>query len=415
MKRLTPIVRRSSMIFTVLAFGVAVVIPAIMPADKVVAGILSSRKITLSSSEAGGVSTDANGTAVVAGAGGNGAQARHNYAYTLATAGNVGSMLFQYCTTPFVGTACTTPTGMDASTVAAVAASSGFNATEAFAIDTATSVTTGGYFTSSACASRAHCITVKRVTAQTETATAKTIDFGQAGGWIKNPTAVGTFYVRVVTFSDTAYTTQVDDGAVAASINEDIDITAKVQEKLNFSVSASTVAAGASCTMLSGTGAITLGDATNGVLDPATAYDKHSYFRLNTNSGSGTTVQYTGDTLKTSAAVAIASAGTVANGFQSTVGSEQFGLAINSADTNYSFTNLTRSDPYDDGAGTITNLGTARFAHVTSSTATPVTVASSTGSVTCDTGAVRYIANISTTTRPGIYRTTIGYIATPTY
>ncbi|HSH18621.1 MAG TPA: hypothetical protein VK978_04515, partial [Candidatus Saccharimonadales bacterium] len=255
MKTLKGFVSRSSRIFAALGFGAAILLPAVLSTQSVSAGGLTARKITLASSQPGTVSTDANGTAVPAGQGGNGAQTRHNYAYTFPSTATVGSMLFQYCKTPFVGTTCDTPTGMDAST-ATIAAQGGFNATEAFVIDTTTSVTSGGYFAGSPCpGGRAHCVTVKRTTAQSEAADAKTIDFGTASGWIKNPTdlATPTFYIRVVVFSDTAYTTQVHDGAVVASIVVDIDITAKVQEKLNFSVAAASVAPGTTCTMLSGT------------------------------------------------------------------------------------------------------------------------------------------------------------------
>ena len=112
-------------------------------------------------------------------------------------------------------------------------------------------------------------------------------------------------------------------------------------------------------------------------------------------------------------------------GTQSQPGTEQFGLAIDQSDTDpngtpgdgdgYDFTDMTKTAPYHEGHGTITNLGTAKFAFQTSSTTTPVEIASSASGIACATGSVRYVANVSTSTPAGIYRTTITFIAVGTY
>ena len=211
----------------------------------------------------------------------------------------------------------------------------------------------------------------------------------------------------------------IDSAAVAGSVNENIDITAKVQEKLNFSVAAATVAPTASCTALSGTGALTLGS--GGVLDTATAYDNRSYFRVSTNAANGTSILYTGDTLKTAGGTNSITAVSAAGGVVSAPGTSQFGLGLDSADTaggnGYSFTNLTATAPYGAANGTINTTFTAAFAFNAASMTTPVQIASAAGGTTisCDTGSVRYLANISPVTKPGIYQTTIGYIAVPTF
>jgi hypothetical protein len=97
-------------------------------------------------------------------------------------------------------------------------------------------------------------------------------------------------------------------------------------------------------------------------------------------------------------------------------GTEQFGLAIDSSDTQsgdgYSFTDLTASTDYDEGDGV---LGTAEFNFDTGSVTTPVELASASDVIECDTGSVRYVANIATNTPAGIYTTTVTYIAVPTY
>jgi len=411
---------RGTNLLAAVAFTAAAIAPAVLSQSAFAAGQFSPRKLTLSSSANGNVSTDANGTAVAPGAGGNGAKAKHTFNFTLATTSNVGSVLLQYCTTPLLGTACVAPTGMEAATVATIAAQSGFAAT-APALDTTTTANAGGIFATSPCSGsgtfRQNCILLKRATPTSDTAsTAISLAFGQGAGtdWIKNPTAIGTFYVRITTFSDIAYTTIVDEAAVAQSTTTNIDITAKVQEKLNFSVAAGYTAPTAACTALSGTGAVALGDVGNGVLDIAQAYDAHSYFRVNTNANGGTNVLYSGDTLKTAGGANSIAA--PAGPSSSTVGTAQFGLALDTGNANHSFTNLAATAPYAGGSGTITNAGTAQFAFSTASVTTPVQIAGlASGTVACDTGDVRYIGNIGTTTRAGIYRTTINYIAVPTF
>ena len=172
------------------------------------------------------------------------------------------------------------------------------------------------------------------------------------------------------------------------------------------------------CIPFSDSGALNLGDV-NGVLSPAVAYAAHSYFRVSTNALHGLVVEYSGDTLKSGSNSITAIGTTPAN---STPGTAQFGLAIDSSDTEggdgYSFTYLTASAApvnYSNGAGTITSGGTAYFAFDTSSTSSPKILASSTGIIVCDTGSVRYLGNIAYATPAGIYSTTITYIAIPTY
>jgi hypothetical protein len=363
---------------------------------------ITSRKLTLTSSANGSITTGA------ALSGTNGSKTRHTFDFTEGTsAATIGSIEFLYCTTPLPGTTCTAPTGMDASTVTTI----GGTTTSGWSLGTAGNAPT---------ASR---IRITR-TASNITDT-QNLTFGTGSGgatdYIKNPTSDNsTFFVRITTFSDTAWTTSIDQGSVANSTAQQIDITAKVQETLNFSAGApdsgSVPAPGSSCTAFSDDGGLALGDATDGTLSFSQSYDAHSYFRLSTNANGGTIIYYSGDTLK-SGSNSIAAIGTSATA--SAIGSAQFGLAIDSSDTQsgngYSFTNLSATAPYAGGNGTITNGGTAAFAYDTSSVTTPKQIASAAGTVTCDTGSVRYLGNISTTTPPGIYTTTISYLAVPTY
>ncbi len=419
MNTIKRLIGRSGNLLAAVAFIVALAAPLVVSESAFAAGQFTSRKLTMSSQTDGNTSTDANGTAVTAGNGGNGAKAVHTFSFTIGTTGNEGSYSLQYCTTPLFGTTCTAPTGMDASTITTIGAQTGFVG-GVFALDTSFVANAGTVFTGAPCSGsspyRLNCILVKRTAASETAPLAVTLGFGVSGtNYIKNPTAVGPFYVRITSFSDNAYTTIVDQAAVAGSVNTNIDITAKVQEKLNFSVGANWVAPTGACTALSGTGSVLLGD-TNGVLDFATQYDQHTYFRLSTNAQNGTVVLYSGDTLKTAGATStIASLGTTA--ITTTAGTEGFGLGIDSGDAGkYSFTNLTATAPYASANGATLGSGPL-FAFNTASVATPAQIASASAGnvVTCDTGSVRYVGNIATTTKAGVYKTTIAYIAVPTF
>ncbi len=408
------LIRLSSTVVAVFMLS-AVVLPA-FNSGSASAAQLQSRKLTLSSSANGNVTTNVAGVAQNPGEGGNGQKAKHTFTFNIGTTGNVGSVLIQYCTTPIPGTTCTTPTGLTADTIDTATGfptQTGFS-TNNFTLDTTTAQPTG--CNGGSAASRGNCILIKRGTAASETSGATiNIGFGGTSGeYITNPTTDNqTFFVRLSTYSDTAYTTQVDRGTVASSTAQQIDITAKVQEKLNFSVGSTHVAPGGTCTALNDTGALALGDV-DGVLDTATQYDAHSYFRLSTNAINGTSVYYSADTLKDGSndINALSSEVTTA------AGTEAFGLALNSGNANHSFaggsTGLTAATGYDEGNGA---LGTAKFNFATASVTTPVAVASAApgGVVVCDTGAVRYVGNIATNTPAGIYTTTVTYIAVPTY
>lgn len=420
MKNVKQLVGRGGRLFAVLAFSAAVIAPSLLSGVTVSAASLTNRALSMASTSKGDQTTDANGATLAAGGYGNGAQTRHTFTFNQGTSGaTLGSIFLQYCTSPLPGTTCTAPTGMDAATiVTASVTTTGFTAND-WTVDTTTNATTASgvnYMATdtNSCAGsgvgRTNCVLLTRVTPSTTAATPLfTINVGTASGWMKNPTAVGPFYVRVVTFSDNTFTTTVDEGAVAGSVNDEVDITARVQEKLNFSVSGTHSAAGASCAALTGGATLNLGDpANNYTLSTSATYYTTNYLRLNTNANSGTTVQYAGKTLETTGGTnTIVSLGATAVS-NPPFGTAGFGLQINGADPNVSITNLARQTNYTSDTS---------FAHDAASTTTPRTIAlaSAGTTVTCDTVPIRYIGNISTTTKPGIYRSTFTYFATPTF
>lgn len=400
MKYIQQFMKRTGFLTMALVlFGAWVMTDILIFSSQASAAQITARKLTVASSANGNIAVGAAGT------GGNGAQTKHTFDFTT-TGVSVGSIEFLYCTTPLPGTTCTAPTGMAATTVTTVGGSSA----------SGWSLGTSG-----------NAPTASRIRITHTAATIGTVNFAFGNGntgtdYIKNPTADNqTFFVRITTYSDTAWTTSVDAGTVANSTAQQIDITAKVQETLNFSVGVGSPAGtlpaqGTSCTPFSDSGALVLGDATDGTLSFQQAYDAHSYFRVSTNANGGTAIYYSGDTLKNPATNAITAIG--ATNAASAVGTSQFGLGIDSADATangYTLSSVAPTAPYDEGDGTITNAGTAKFAYETSSITVPKQIAGAPNTIICETGSVRYLGNISTTTPPGVYTTTITYIATPTY
>lgn len=443
-KQIKSLPSRSAALLSAVILLFGIVMPVVLKTQASAASVqLQSRSLTISSSANGTITTDLAGNAVPAGEGGNGQKTKQTYKYTVKSAQNVGSILIKFCDDPIAVDAtsgpgdgtCNAPTGLSASTITSIVAQSingTANSTTPFTVDTTTVLTGAPWGCAGSSPGRQNCIALTRTAAAVVADDVYQFEFGGTSGqYVTNPTADNApFFARIQQYDNNNFTTKGDYGSVAASTAQQIDITAKVKEVLNFSVAANAAnvtAPGATCTPLttgSTTGAMQLGD-TNGVLSFNVAYDAHSYFRLSTNTNGGVQVLYSGDTLK-NGSNSIAAIGTTATA--SAVGTAQFGLAIDSGDTTpngYNFTAgltaATVGSPsgsltnYSGGAGTITNGGTALFGFNTASKTTPVVLAYAAGPVGCNTGSVRYLGNISTATPAGIYTTTITYIATGIY
>lgn len=451
LKKIRTMPKRLSALIAALALLFGIVVPVLLP-ESAAAAQLQNRSVTISSSANGNITSNISGVAAAPGAGGNGQKTREDFSFKLQSTTAIGSVLLEFCDDPIPTDpdtcSMTNIAGLDASHVASIISQGGWDAND-WAIDTTTNLTAAATSNHHACSNavgpasgRQNCIAIKRVSAEAEgtsspLSTARTLAFGGlASDYITNPTTDNKpFYIRIHTYSDTAYTStnEVDYGTVVASTAQQIDITSKVKEVLNFSVSPiATQAPGSTCTALTDNpgptpapGALSppLGD-TNGVLSFTQAYDAHSYFRLSANTVNGVAVYYSGDTLK-NGTNQINPAGTTAKASQ--VNTSEFGLALDSSDTQggngYSLSVLApitagtspNGTDYSSGAGTIVNNGTALFGFNTASVTAPEVIAKAAGPVACETGSVRYIGNISTATPAGIYTTTITYIATGTY
>lgn len=197
---------------------------------------------------------------------------------------------------------------------------------------------------------------------------------------VVNPSAKATFFIRMATFSDDAYTTGIDTGVVASSTADQVNVTASVDETLTFTLGSTSVALGALTSGTTGTGTSTM--------------------TVGTNGKTGYSVAYTGNTL-TSSEGTIAAMSAAAGSSQ---GSNQFGMNL-----------VANTTPFIGSAISGSGTGTASTGYNTANQFkfnSTDTVATSAGPTNNNTYTVSYIANVNNLTPAGAYSTDINYTAT---
>jgi len=359
----------------------------------------------------------------------------YTYGFTTPATTNIGSIALQACTTP-LGT-CTSPGGTITMNAGTEASRSGWTGSNTFVTGSA-----------AGCTPAANLLCITR-TAQSETLGARTL------GWNTqtNPTAIGSYYIRITTYSDAAWVTSVDTGVVAYSITNQITVNARIAEILNFCVGTTAIdnatsTPGADCTAISGT------TVDIGVLDAATpatnttpvstngGSNTNGVVMVRTNAQSGVVISYFAEQNNSSGTLKVAGAacgstlgggvttdqcintpsGTDGNQATITAGTEAFGMTI--AGTNCGSTlsyscvltsgtnKLKAVSPYI--GATATSYGTtAGFAWKAGGTT--VTIANSTTIVEDEALILKFAATPSITTPTGAYTVTSTYVATATY
>jgi hypothetical protein len=206
---------------------------------------------------------------------------------------------------------------------------------------------------------------------------------------VTNPTlANGTFFVRMTTYSDSAWTTAIDTGAVAASTAGVVTVNANVDETLTFTLASATVNLAPS--------SITTAAASTGT----------STLVASTNAASGYSITYSSpNALKPSSGSALPSYASSA----SAPGTAGFGI------------NLKQNTTPTVGADPLSGSGAAVGAYNTANAYTfvggnvPTQIATSGVATNATTYTVSYVANIAALTAPGAYTTTFTYVATPNF
>lgn len=214
---------------------------------------------------------------------------------------------------------------------------------------------------------------------------------------VTNPNTTNeTFFVRILTYSGDDFTTQVDNGVVAASTSQAISFTATVDETLTFCTGTSGITT-SSCSGATGS------TVAFGTLSPSATASGTSQFGVGTNAASGYAVTVNGSTLTSGGNTITALSSQTA----SATGGEQFGLNLRD-----NATPNVGADP--DGSGDASpnsNYNTVdQYRFVTGDT-----VAGDTGSDNFRRFTASYIVNIGTATEAGAYTATLTYIATATF
>lgn len=294
----------------------------------------------------------------------------YTFSFDTATEDDIGSFVFEICSNdPFPGTSCTEPSGFD-----------GSGATATSDLGTVDTTTTAGTADNE--------FTVELSSAETSVASGTSVEVTLSG--ITNPDQNNTeYWARLYTYSDTGATTEVDNGGLAFSTGETVEVTARVQETLSFCVYTE-----ADCA--SGGSVVDLG-----ILNTASTETGESYFDVATNARNGATVSYYSDETLSSGSFTIdAFSDGDGNLETSATGEEQFGLTVSDVDTGGQ--NAVASAPFDAAnndeyafyEGTLDDIG------------------QSDGPVETTTFTVEYAANVAPLTETGVYDTEVEYIAT---
>lgn len=353
----------------------------------------------------------------------------YTYGFTIPTAGAVQSISFHACTTPLG--ACTTPGGTVNMNAGTEASRSGWSSATTFTRDG-----TGA----GSCTAAANVLCLTRTSATSESG-AKTL------GWNTqtNPTAVASYFIRVVTYSDTAWATPVDSGVVAYAIVNQLTVNARIQEVLNFCVGTTAIdnatsTPGADCSAISGT-TVDIGvlDSTLINVSPVNTNggsNTNGIAMVRTNAQSGVTVSYFAEQETSSGALKVV--GQTCSGSSTTdqcinssatqatftAGTEAFGMTV--AGTNCGSTDpasyscayasgTNKLDPTGQYIGAAANAyGTTNgFAWQTSGATTQI--ASSSTVVDDEALILKFAATPQITTPTGAYTVVSTYIATATY
>ena len=259
----------------------------------------------------------------------------------------------------------------------------------------------------------------------------------------RNPSTLGTFYARIYTYADPAhalgYTLAnpsaggpvIDAGGIALSTAELLTIESKVQERLTFCLFTDNLSSAADYETCAkpAPDPVLLGDS-NGVLSPnQPSIANNTHYNITTNASAGATIRAKMSTL-TAGSFIIDPIGDVTPGDGesqgSSPGTEQFGFCTFTQSSSVT-TDLTPLSPYNhpDCENTIAGQAAnndqgAQFAFNEATLSAPPAnpygdAIASKPAGDWSTGTIALLANIATTTEPGIYTTTMELIATGRY
>ena len=314
----------------------------------------------------------------------------HQFNFTIPTTANVGSVQFEYCTTT-EGT-CTLPTGLSTSSATA---------------GTQTGAT--GFTINTGTAGKPY---LTRTAASVTAATAVSL---QLNG-VVNPSTVGTFFVRIQTYTAAALGgTVTDSGVVAASTAQQIVLTGTMPESLIF------------CT--GGTVAANCGSSTSGnisfnqLFSPPDTATASSQMAASTNAAQGYVITVNGPTLTSGSATIPGWATPTSAGTTRGISSWGMNLRANTATTSAvpvgadltaasNGTDLKGQPTTDynviDSFKSVTGNVVANSSYDGTTNTTP-------GPTNSQVYTASYAVNVAGNQLAGTYVSTLTYICTPTF
>lgn len=302
-----------------------------------------------------------------------GVATRHTFTFSYATTGaTVGSVVFDYCTSPLPMLTCDTPSGLDASGVALVgqAGETGFTIFDA----------------------QQGRIVLSRSPASLPVQNPSSYIFSN----VINPTgAPDTFYARITTFASSDGTgVPIDFGAVVNSTTQGVGVSTEVPPILNFCVG---VSIPGDCSTAEGN-LIDLGDLSSKLTSTGT-----SQMMVGTNADFGVSIAVHGTTMTSGNNTITA----LSSSTPSAPGNSQFGLNLR-ANTSP----VVGQDP--SGIGAVSPVGDYaipnRFAFASGDT-----VAAHPDVTDIRKFTASYIVNVSPNQTPGVYTATLTYICTASF
>lgn len=304
----------------------------------------------------------------------------------------VGSVVVEVCSnSPIIGDTCTAPTTFS------------FNAGTTTLNNLSGNITGLSVDTTNSTANRI--VLTRTAGAVANGPVSFTLGDGTTNG-ITNPSAMGTFYARIMVLTTTDGTIAsgnendaTDAGGIAISTANQLKVTAKVQESLYFCVYTL-----ADCA--TGGTDVTLGDS-NGVLaSNTTTYTADANFDVASNAVAGVSIRLMGDTLK-SGSNSIAPAGASCILDPTSTSTEMFGLRMATLGTG-----MTATAPYDCSSGHH-GFDTNNTTGTTSTFGQEI--AKTSGASDVLTSTIEFAGKSAITTTAGVYTTTLTLIATATY
>jgi hypothetical protein len=316
---------------------------------------------------------------------------KHEFAFTLPTGGNVGSIKFTYCT--IATGSCTMPPGL-VTTSAALDSEAGITGW------TVNNTTNGAPY-------------ITRAAAPITAGDSATIRLAT----ITNPSADNTsFFVRIASYASTDTTgSPIDTGSVTASTATLIELTGIMPESLIFCTGETiTKTAGIPDCSTAGDGDISF----NQLFSPSDTATATSQMAASTNAGSGYVITVNGGTLASGSNTIPAI--TAGGGAQGIRGTGQFGmnLVANTTLTSTIAAGANISDPSnttDLRGKPLTGYDTVDYFKFVSGDAIANSGNSVLGPTNSQIYTTTYMVNVAGNQLAGTYTTTLTYICTPTF